>query len=339
EKLHQILRLDQVVCDKDEFDIHFGEQKSPVFLINDSGKAAAQFFASSSDAIRLVQMQETHKTRVRDFKRDLKTATEELTEIDHSLQLLQPTTNIDHLISECEKEFQSLKERDEEIAEAEILINGIRALTARLNFRDETAATLADLTTPPTLADEKPLVELTQSYRRSKIAWSKSEEIYKALRHLEVTPVIEDTSTLEHLADEIRRHETLNQKYESVVDVIDPLDPPPRLSNIDMALVKQLKELENSQDQLNQQHQALKQVDRPPTMKPWSDLFETLQGIRTQCMLETEQAEKLAAIEKDANQVLNRFKDWVNANPTCPTCGAETSSQRLIRQIETERQK
>ena len=62
ESLHAILRMPQVQVDKESFDVHFGEQTSPLFLLGDKEKAAAQFFASSSDAIRLVEMQDRHKS-------------------------------------------------------------------------------------------------------------------------------------------------------------------------------------------------------------------------------------------------------------------------------------
>ncbi len=72
QSLHEVLRLDRVSAEtgasKTEYDIHFGEQKSPVFLLNESGGRAASFFASSSDASRLVEMQHLHKTNVRDQK-------------------------------------------------------------------------------------------------------------------------------------------------------------------------------------------------------------------------------------------------------------------------------
>src|SRR3954467_1795749 len=53
DQLHQALRLPKVDAGEDaNFDVHFGAQKSPIFLLGSSAATAARFFASSSDAIR-----------------------------------------------------------------------------------------------------------------------------------------------------------------------------------------------------------------------------------------------------------------------------------------------
>src|SRR5687768_16374779 len=64
DELHQALRLGQVECENETFDIHFAAQKRPIFLLQDKPKHAAEFFASSSDACRLLEMQNLHRLRV-----------------------------------------------------------------------------------------------------------------------------------------------------------------------------------------------------------------------------------------------------------------------------------
>src|SRR5687767_12934919 len=68
ENLHEILRLAKVDTGKDEcLDVHFGLQKSPVFLLHEPScdRKAAAFFSSASDAEKLMQMQQRHKEKVR----------------------------------------------------------------------------------------------------------------------------------------------------------------------------------------------------------------------------------------------------------------------------------
>src|SRR5207249_2659632 len=59
EDLHKLLRLPKVDAGEsnEPFEIHFGTQKSPIFLLNEPDSRAALFFASSSDASFLVEMQ------------------------------------------------------------------------------------------------------------------------------------------------------------------------------------------------------------------------------------------------------------------------------------------
>ncbi len=71
--LHQILRLPKVKVSAGEaFDIHFGEQKSPLFLLDKPTSQAAQFFAASSDAASLIEMQALHRKRIVDSRRKQK---------------------------------------------------------------------------------------------------------------------------------------------------------------------------------------------------------------------------------------------------------------------------
>ena len=64
EEICQALRLRAGDPDLDAFDVHFGHQKQPIFLLNEPGSKPAQFFASSSDAGRLLEMQKLHKDNV-----------------------------------------------------------------------------------------------------------------------------------------------------------------------------------------------------------------------------------------------------------------------------------
>src|SRR5213075_1989187 len=71
DELHQMLRLPMVDAESGgDFDVHFGMQKSPIFLLNSPGANRARFFASSSDAIQLVAMQKRHKVKLSDRQKE-----------------------------------------------------------------------------------------------------------------------------------------------------------------------------------------------------------------------------------------------------------------------------
>ena len=69
DELHDLLRLPEVQAEGGAFDIHFAEQKNPIFLLNETAGRRATFFASSSDAIKLIEMQKTHSRKIQDAKR------------------------------------------------------------------------------------------------------------------------------------------------------------------------------------------------------------------------------------------------------------------------------
>ena len=96
EDLHEHLRLPRVKSadGSDEFDIHFGEQKAPIFLLNDPDSRAATFFASSSDAEKLLEMQRRHREQVAAAKADAKRLGKEIESIDQVLTFLAPVPDV-----------------------------------------------------------------------------------------------------------------------------------------------------------------------------------------------------------------------------------------------------
>src|SRR5207249_9458978 len=70
EELHEHLKLPLVQSpgDAEEFDVHFAEQKTPIFLLDEPESRAAMFFSASSDAGRLLEIQERHREKSRDKK-------------------------------------------------------------------------------------------------------------------------------------------------------------------------------------------------------------------------------------------------------------------------------
>ncbi|MDG1896835.1 MAG: AAA family ATPase [Fuerstiella sp.] len=121
DSLHDLLRLDRVEAEtgksKHEYDIHFGEQKSPVFLLGESGSRAASFFASSSDASRLVEMQHRHRLNLRDNKGEAKRLR---AEIDNNASRL--------------KSFEPVDEIAERIAQAEVSQKATQAAEQRIHL-------------------------------------------------------------------------------------------------------------------------------------------------------------------------------------------------------------
>ncbi len=68
DELHKLLRLPSVQAEGGDFYIHFAEQKEPIFLLNAPASRRATFFASSSDAIKLIEMQNMHRRRIQEAK-------------------------------------------------------------------------------------------------------------------------------------------------------------------------------------------------------------------------------------------------------------------------------
>jgi exonuclease SbcC len=119
DSLHDLLRLDRVEAEtgksKHEYDIHFGEQKAPVFLLGESGSRAASFFASSSDASRLVEMQHRHRLKLRDNKGDAKRLKAEIDNNAVRLKSFEPIDEIADRIVQADSSHKAIQDSEQRI--------------------------------------------------------------------------------------------------------------------------------------------------------------------------------------------------------------------------------
>ena len=213
EELYKTLRLSRVTgSHQDQFDVHFGSQKSPIFLLDASGATAAQFFASSSDAIRLVQMQQIHKEQVRDSKKEKIRLEREMADVGSALTALDPVTDLERHVEDLENDYQRLIETDQQIDALQETLYRIdqqqRIVSA---FHMETGL-LDNLTTPPQLDDTDPLERLHRQLEQSHVFVDHSQQFLSTLSTLTRPPQQEDCETLiatlgelEHLAQTVSR--------------------------------------------------------------------------------------------------------------------------------------
>ncbi len=104
EELRDALRLPKVDAGENtEFDVHFGTQKSPIFLLSGSTAHAARFFAASSDAIRLVAMQRRHKEKLAVAQRDKIRLEAESKQVNSALEILEPVVALEKRVTAAGK--------------------------------------------------------------------------------------------------------------------------------------------------------------------------------------------------------------------------------------------
>ena len=119
ESLHDMLRLDRVETEsgktRNEYDIHFGEQKSPIFLLGETGSRAASFFASSSDASRLVEMQHLHRQKLREQRSEVKRLNAKSENNNARLKCLAPIEEIADRVANADSIQQTIATSDERI--------------------------------------------------------------------------------------------------------------------------------------------------------------------------------------------------------------------------------
>ena len=141
EALHALLRMPKIesIDGQAVFLVHFGLQKSPIFLIDDPPARAATFFASNSDAESLLQMQRLHREKVKTARQD---QTKLSREIDDREKLLAATASLSELndrVGELETSFSQIEQASQRI---EALSGQIRKMKIAARLLESRAARL-----------------------------------------------------------------------------------------------------------------------------------------------------------------------------------------------------
>jgi len=335
-QVHEILKMPKVQCDKEEFDVHFGEQREPVFLLRDRGKASAQFFASSSDATHLVAMQSLHKSKVLVHKRDFKQLTRQHELLSGQLEALDPVEELGKKLAAMEKQFVEIQTAAAKLEQIKTLISAIQSAQATFDRYKKQAAPLQSLAAPPELSDERPLQQLIANLKSTSVKQIACQSIAGAFAKLTSAPTLKPAQQLELLQQQIKNKHTDVQQAKQYAESFESLAPPPKLPDASVLQQLVLK--------LHDRHRAsrvadgmLAAVQQTPVLPKQTDIAALAQMMdligakQRQLKQRSDQCEQtqqaLVGLQSD-------FESWVAANPECPTCGSETDAQHVLQHCD-----
>jgi exonuclease SbcC len=231
-ELHQALRLPSVDAGNDgEFDIHFGCQKSPIFLLNDSAATAARFFASSSDASRLVAIQKRHKEKLSEAQREKLRLDDESTRLNEALECLQPIVELDRRLESVEQAHRELSTLDQQLVELRKKLGDLSKQRDVFTRYLASSDALMSLAAPPELSPVGPLATLIESLERGKRERASADQRSTALSKLSVPPAPAQTAPLECLIDAVDATTQAIAAAKSLVGATAALAAPPALSD------------------------------------------------------------------------------------------------------------
>lgn len=295
EDLDDHLRLAQVESEdsKRTFDLHFAEQKNPIFLLNESGAAAATFFAASSDAAYLVQMQSLLKRKeseARTRRRDLEAR------IDRQRKQLAAFETLANIEAEA-KQAQELH--------AELALQGesIRELQ-RLRFSLEEAA----IETEACRAD------------------------LDALGDVAGPPEQQATEELARFAKLIEQLEfKVNQSADRATE-LEPLSLPPEVTDTApmASTIEILSRKQKAYKKLADKTAISAQAPKPPDIDDTAGLKQYVQDLSSRLSQFQRMKDAAALVEIEHADAKRRLLEYVTANPTCPVCGSTLSADRIL---------
>lgn len=282
EELHKVLRLPRVDAGSDaDFDVHFGAQKSPIFLLGGSAANAARFFASSSDAIQLVAMQKRHKDKLSDAQREKNRLEAESKQLNAELEVLEPVVALDHRVAAATRAYDEVIQRDAWLGAAEEDEVALRAKSGTVARCSAQTKALHALSAPPKLAPTEPLCMLIAKIANARCQRESTVARVNALAKLPPPPEIVPTEPLETLIVAMVVAESKLKAMALRSDALAALASPPEIAPVEPLdkLITAVGAEENRRQAAASRVGALQTLGPPPELVDISALAQIAAGI------------------------------------------------------------
>ncbi len=275
DEVRDLLRLDPVELDRfknDAVDVHIGNQREPVFLLNKSDSLVADFLASSTEGAHLLSMQDALKRRTTEAKREVAGRMARLGHIKNELDTLSPLPDLTLLATTC-RELKTRKQvLDAAIPSLSSLLQQRDLLESRRKQAEQSARALARLMPPPELAPVAPLSRVLEQQEflqgRLRVATAQAG----TLASLDAPPQTQETGPLRALADRLRmvadNLDRAVQRHAALEGLCEPpaVDSPAPLQNVIREMGVLLQRRQQAQDELKRvehdMHTFRQQLDR-----------------------------------------------------------------------------
>ena len=300
EELKEVLRLPKVELNtsNDQVDIHFGMQKQPVFLLNETGRAAAGFFAASSDAGRLIEMQKAHKEKVRSRKQDVRRLEAETEALQDEVDKLQMVDALSALLEKCDHSKQTLIDAERAAVGLKLMIEKIQSLVQKLN---------------------------------------RSQKVEHEFDSLPKLPELQPTDVLTNIVAKVQRLTHKEKSLAKLEATAEKLVPPPETQDT-KGLATKLNELNNLQLHINRaknEELVLQSLQQVPTFKDPSSAKKLLgesQAVEHRMAKLGDEDQLLA---KQLNDLETEIGHFVDVNKTCPACLQPLKREQVVQHLRS----
>jgi len=263
--------------DNEQVNVHIAPQKDPIFI--PSGSKAASFFAASTEAHYLVQMQQKLKAKTDAKKERKKQIEQEQQKLKKLIEIYSPLDSIEEdfkQVDELEKEVKTLEERipslSNDIEKLESIISEIEILSAQKDL-------LEDLHEPPQIADPAPLEALIEEMGKTEQHIALLNQAKTALSFLQTPPELQPVETLAELVDKLDQTSSAVDRLRKISETLaaledsPPIHPVQELSNT----IKEYERLEKAREKLSLMSSILESIKPAPELNDTASL-ESLIG-------------------------------------------------------------
>ena len=196
-------------------DVHFGSQKQPLFLVDASESVVAKFFASSSDAGKLLEMKRLLAARQQEDQKALTRTKAQIAARESKLTALAPVPQIEEslkavrtlrdALAQEQAAILQLMQRLEQLAAAE---REVRACAAQHDA-------MASLQSPPVLQDDGVAARIIDDLAQTGATCSLAAAQLTWLRAAVMPPALEDEAPLAHCVHKLREASRVQQRAQA----------------------------------------------------------------------------------------------------------------------------
>jgi exonuclease SbcC len=297
--LHKILRLPKVEAgDGHDYDIHFGVQKDPIFLLNEPGSRAATFFASSSDASKLVEMQKLHRQKGMEARRDEARLAAQAEKLKRRLDILEPVTDLEQAIARASNVYVELIDLHSRLNALITDRDAIRHSLGEVARLEAEAGAVAGLASPPLLSDTTLLEATIQLTTETASCIANEKGRIHAMRPLAEPPILVDPTPMDEIVGGLEHWTSQVAAAQATLGAMAALRLPPRVLDLRPleALCTGIENCEAECETLSAQQRSLELLAQPPEMADTGPLVSLIEGLETAEQLMMEAGRPLAAM-------------------------------------------
>jgi DNA repair exonuclease SbcCD ATPase subunit len=291
EDIMALLRLGLVETESGDIDIHIGNQRNPIFLLNSPGSVAASFFAASTEAEYLLRMRQALKSRVDFAKATSKTLASERIIAERELLRYQPLDLLEPDIEKAGDSYELICKNQKSIPEFAQLIKILAEREQHFFRRRQSLTILESVKPPPELYEVVRLEALLHQWqgREAQVDWAAA--MSRFLVPLTGPPVLLETATLGQLASQLKDSDKLLKQRQEEQGILAGLKEPLALQPVgDLeGQTQTIQRLEMALSANRSLSQVLDGIQPPCSIQDLTH-FEQIMGNLCSCELRVNQA-------------------------------------------------
>lgn len=302
DEIRRLLRLHSLQNATGPVDVHIGNQRTPIFPLDQSGSQVAGVFAASTEAAYLLAMQQALKECAAPAQKDRKRLQEALASIEKDLTAYDALPEVARALEEAERLYRRIETLRRDIPDLVAMIRQAENLSDRVHTLSRTSQELENLQTPQPLHDLGPLQTALEKLEKTFGLLEKTTHAAAALAPLDILPSLKDTTRLDALLGALgRTHRAVSRLSTQEAIHSRTTQPPVLFDTASLAhLTQRLDETLTTRRREERRRQTMQPLEKPPELRAvqgLARLTETMEALHRLSDMARAKHEQLASLK------------------------------------------